>query len=74
MKDEQRRGSMVVRENLGNMEIAATHHGGIISRGTVIIERADLFDLYTAMRAYLIDRICLECGSNEPGCQCWNDE
>lgn len=69
-----RHGSMVVQDHCGNIEIAAAHQGGIIHQGRVVIEKADWFDLYLAMRGYLMDRMCLECGSDDPHCQCWNDD
>jgi hypothetical protein len=70
----QRRGSMVVRDRMGNMEIIAAHQGGIVHEGRVVIEKADMFDLFAAMREYLIERMCLECVSSVTMCQCSNDE
>ena len=74
MTKEVRNGSIVVRESMGNMEILAAHQGGIVHGGRVIIERNDMYDLFTSLREFLLDRICLECGANDPACQCWNDE
>lgn len=67
-------GSMIVRERLGNIEIAAAHQGGIVHDGRVIIEKADARDLYIALRDYLMERMCLACGCDDPQCQCENDE
>lgn len=67
-------GSIIVRDYLGNTEIAAAHQGGIIRQGKVIIERADVFDLFVALRDHLRETKCLECGADDPRCQCDNDE
>jgi len=71
---ETRHGSIIVRDKDENMEIAATHQGGIVHGGRVVIEKADVYDLYKALREHLAERMCLECGAGDPRCQCWNDE
>lgn len=74
MSDECRSGSIIVRDHQGNLEITCAHKGGIVHQGRVIIERADMHDLYAALHEYLSGKMCLHCGNPNPRCQCWNDE
>lgn len=64
-------GSVEVFETLGgNLEVVITH----TPSNRIRIERADIWDAFSALKEYLGYRMCLECGSPDPRCQCWNDE
>ena len=59
----------------GNLEITSIHKN--TGNNHVIIEHADMFDVFVAIRDRLVDDdICLACGTHtlDRACPCENDE
>lgn len=73
-----RHGSIVVSTTPDdNLTIDTAHRGGFVRDGRVVIERADRYDLFRALRDSLGEFMCLACGGPKPvgrSCQCENDE